>query len=65
MQSFIVLGIIPGTSFQLTFNFWLYVAIILAGMPVVRSVWRKRYVLRTYVVAFLIARLIARHQLPA
>lgn len=29
MQSFIVLGIIPGTNIQTNLNFWIYVAIIL------------------------------------
>ncbi len=30
MQSFIVLGIIPGTNIQTNLNFWIYVAIVLA-----------------------------------
>lgn len=29
MQSFIVLGIIPGTNIQTTLNFWITVAIVL------------------------------------
>jgi hypothetical protein len=65
MQSFIVLGIVPGTSFQLTFNFWLYVAILLAASPILRASWRRRNKLREYAVALTLARFIDRYQLPA
>ena len=65
MQTFIVLGIIPGTTIQLTFNFWLSVAILLVIIPFLRSLWRHRGSLQIYITALLIARVIARYQLPA
>jgi len=65
MQSFIVLGIIPGTSVQLTFNFWLSVAILTVCLPLLRSMWRRRTSLRAYVVAFQISRVINQYQVSA
>jgi hypothetical protein len=65
MQNFIVLGIIPGTSIQLTFNFWLYVAIVSVSLPIIKNVWQRRETARTYFVALLISRFIAQYRLPA
>jgi hypothetical protein len=65
MQSFIVLGIIPGTNLQLTFNFWLYVAILLVCWPMLRSLWRQRASLHTYYIALVLSRFISQYQLPA
>jgi hypothetical protein len=65
MQTFIVLGIIPGTDFQLTFNFWLDVVIVLAGSPLLLALWRRRNIAYNYFVAFLLARFIAQYRLPA
>jgi galactitol-specific phosphotransferase system IIC component len=55
MQSFIVLGIIPGTNFQTTLNFWLTVAAIL----VVFSMRKHIILARRQVQRALIARRIA------
>lgn len=65
MQSFIVLGIVPGTDFQLTFNFWLNIAILLAVSPMLRAAWRRRGKLREVVVAVKLARFIDQYQLLA
>jgi hypothetical protein len=65
MQSFIVLGIIPGTSIQLTFNFWLYIAILLVCLPFLKALWQQRNTVRVYIVAIQISRTIDRYQLPA
>jgi hypothetical protein len=65
MQNFIVLGIIPGTSIQLNFSFWLSAAILLACLPVARALWRHRYVVRNLVVGFMISRVIAQYRLVA
>jgi hypothetical protein len=65
MQSFIVLGIVPGTNFQLNFDFWLIIAISLATIPFFRSLWRRRSVVSVYIVAFQLERFIAQYQLPA
>jgi hypothetical protein len=65
MQSFIVLGLVPGTNIQLNFNFWLYVTVLLLITPVLRTVWRRRDVARSYIIALIISRVIARYQVPA
>lgn len=65
MQNFIVLGIIPGTSVELTFYFWLYAGMLLASVPFLKVVWRRRNALRTYFVAYQIARAINRYQVLA
>jgi len=62
MQNFIVLGIIPGTNFEATFNFWLSLAILLASLPFVRSAWRQRSKLHVYIVALRLARFIDQYQ---
>jgi hypothetical protein len=65
MQTFIVLGLVPGTNIQLTFNFWLYVAIVWTASPFLLAVWRRRTRIRLYFTAFRIARVIDQYQLPA
>lgn len=55
MQSFIVLGIIPGTNIQLDLNFWI-VASCLYALVLTRRFWFARLAdLRTCVVAFWLA----------
>jgi hypothetical protein len=67
MQSFIVLGIIPGTNFQTTFDFWVYLSFAIAWLLFAWQTWRYRTGLHTYLIAFKIARVIDRYQfqLPA
>lgn len=65
MQDFIVLGIIPGTSIQITFNYWLYAAISLLVLSLLKTVRRRRGAIHGYIVALLIARVIARYQVLA
>ncbi|GEM_PF-1132200 len=51
MQSFIVLGIIPGTNIQTTLNFWLAVTAILVLVTFRRRMWALcSYVQRQLVV---------------
>ncbi len=33
MQNFIVLGLVPGTQIQLTFTFWVIIASVVFGLP--------------------------------
>lgn len=65
MQSFIVLGIIPGTNFQLNFGFWISVGIMLLCSPIVRKIWRNRARFSTLLAAVKIARVISQYQLQA
>ncbi len=65
MQSFIVLGIVPGTNFELTFNFWLYAVTLLLCTPFFLSLWRQRTTLYNYAVAAQLAYFIDRCQLRA
>jgi hypothetical protein len=65
MQNFIVLGVVPGTTIQLTFNFWLGVSIALLSLPLLRAMWRLRGALRELLVAIAIARAIDRYRVPA
>jgi hypothetical protein len=48
MQSFIVLGIIPGTDFQTTFNFWVGVAASFVLLLSLRRILR----MLTYVLSY-------------
>jgi len=54
MQSFIVLGLIPGTHLQITFAIWL-IGIITAGCWLVGWLMRRAHLIRTWIltVAFL------------
>jgi hypothetical protein len=63
MQTFIVLGIVPGTDIQLTFNFWLCVAIMLALSPLLRALWHRRGIVQTYLVGLQLLRFIGQSQL--
>jgi uncharacterized membrane protein len=65
MQNFIVLGIIPGTSVQLNFNFWLTLSIFLAVIPLLIGAWRRRNRVYSYVIALRISRVIDQYQLLA
>jgi hypothetical protein len=65
MQSFIVLGIIPGTNFQLNFSFWISVGVLLFCLPIVRAAWRKRIYLQTLLAAMRISSVIDQYQLLA
>ena len=65
MQDFIVLGIIPGTDYQLTFTFWLAVAGTLVVLPVLVRLWRRRYAFAAILLSLYVARLISRRRLLA
>lgn len=65
MQSFIVLGIIPGTNFQLNFSFWISTGIIFVCLPMLRKIWQNRTYFLTLLAAFRIARVIDQYQLLA
>lgn len=38
MQEFLVLGLVPGTSFQITFGLWAVIALSVAGVAMLRAV---------------------------
>lgn len=65
MQSFIVLGIIPGTNFQLNFSFWISIGVVLFCLPVMRAAWRRRIHVQTLLAALRIASVIDQYQLQA
>lgn len=43
MLEFIVLGNVPGTSFQITFNWVLIISGILVGVPVLQAMIKQTY----------------------
>jgi hypothetical protein len=65
MQNFIVLGIVPGTNLQLTFNFWLLAIAALVGLLAIKRAWRYRDALRVYIVSVQLDWVIDRSQMPA
>ena len=60
MQSFVVLGIIPGTNFQTTFNFWLTVAVVLLVFAMRKRIVNARHVTQRQLAMWRIARAIER-----
>lgn len=60
MQNFLVLGLVPGTHFQITFTMWLGFVLVLAA---VRWSARERYTLKAWVLAGYAAILIRRRHL--
>ena len=65
MQNFIVLGIVPGTNYQITFSFWLEVVLLLCMViNIPRIIHFGRYVWRTYML-YRIARTISHLDLIA
>jgi len=65
MQSFIVLGIVPGTNIQTTLNFWLVVTILLAVIAFRRYLKTFRSFVQQQLAARRIARTINGYQLQA
>lgn len=65
MQSFIVLGIIPGTNIELNFSFWVAVWLGLVCTPAVRALWRRRGLVQEGLVALQIAWFTIAHQVSA
>jgi hypothetical protein len=64
VQDFIVLGLIPGTNYQITFIFWLW---LMAGLSVALALLHYLPThlihLRTYLLARKVARLINHYEL--
>lgn len=65
MQNFIVLGIIPGTSIRITFNFWLCTVVSLLCLVLMKNLWQRRATIRSFIIALMISRFIARGRLLA
>jgi hypothetical protein len=63
VQDFIVLGLIPGTNYQITFILWLYLTAGLLLFALALHYAPKRHVLYTYLLARKVARLIKHYQL--
>ncbi len=63
MQSFIVLGIVPGTNFQTTFNFWLTITVLLGVFALRRYIVAARRYVQRELTARRIAHAIDRCQL--
>ena len=58
MQSFIVLGIIPGTNIQITLNFWLAVTALLVVFMLRKRLKVARNSVQRQLIAYRIARTI-------
>ena len=58
MQSFIVLGYIPGTNIQTNLNFWLVVYVLILAIVFRMHIVTARRRMQSYLVARLIARTI-------
>lgn len=58
MQSFIVLGYIPGTNIQTNLNFWLVVYLLVVALVFRTQIVAARRRLQAYLIARLIARTI-------
>ncbi len=65
MQSFIVLGIIPGTQIQLNFTFWISVSIGFFTFLLVSRLWSNRQAFQIRLVSRQIARAIDNFELIA
>lgn len=65
MQSFIVLGIIPGTNIQTTLNFWLVVAALVVAITFRRPLQAFRNFVQRQLIAYRIARTIDGCQLQS
>ena len=65
MQSFIVLGLIPGTNVELNFSFWITVWMGLICLPILRATWRRRGLLRELIVALQVSWFIDQYQVSA
>lgn len=65
MQNFFVLGLIPGTTIEITFSLWLSTVILTLSSPFLLHAWRRRANLHNYAVALEFARFIDRSQLLA
>lgn len=65
MQNFIVLGLVPGTNFQITFAYWLNVILAIVGLLALRSAWRRRTAIHLFLAGLQIALIIDRGQVQA
>lgn len=65
MQSFFVLGLIPGTHIQITFLGWLYVVAVVANAVAILRLAHYRHKLRAYLACRRIAHLIDSYRLAA
>lgn len=55
MDTFLMLGIVPGTSFQIDFDIWVRGIILLCGLLLISAIFRNRYKIE-FVVFFLTLR---------
>jgi len=65
MQNLLVLGLVPGTDFQITFMLWLNAIAALCGLVLLRYVWQRREQLHMLSVVVRIALVIDRGQILA
>lgn len=65
MQNFFVLGLIPGTTIQITFTLWLSTVILAGSSPFLFYAWHRRNNLYNLAVALEFARFIDQSQLRA
>lgn len=65
MQSFLVLGLVPGTNIQINFALWVGFIVSLLSLFWLVRLAPKRHAIRAYFIARKVARLIDRYQLAA
>lgn len=65
MQDLIVLGLVPGTDFQITFTMWIYGIMSLFSLSWLRYAWQHRRQLELQLAALHIAFVIDRGQVLA
>ena len=65
MQNLLVLGLVPGTDFQITFTLWLNAIASLCGLLLMWYAWQHRVQLYTLVVVVRIALVIDQGQILA
>lgn len=65
MQNFFVLGLVPGTTIQITFTLWLSTVLLLGSTPFLIYAWRRRASVYNYAIALEFARFIDQSQLLA
>ncbi len=65
MESFIVLGILPGTQYQISFLAWAYATLSTAAVILLIRLAPNRQTIQTFFIAHKVARFIDRYQLQA
>jgi len=63
MQDFLVLGIVPGTNFVISFTMWLDAMLLIASLFALCALYRRRDIVAFYIAIGRVAWTIHSHQL--